>query len=291
MRALEDTIASLGGPVILRAVGRPSTPVATIARWRHDAAIIEVAPSDTVQLVMSLVDGPNARGQESGKQADRVRGGSISIFSPSEGVRLTVGDNADVLQLFMPQSYAQAILDEEFECPPMFDLRDQRMQATLMQILVRSAQRSPDDTLLLDEALHRLAFSIREHAACDRARRAGRTSIRTGGLSPRASRRVEDLVGAVLDSSASLSLMEMATEAGLSVTHFVRAFREQNGITPHRYLVRRRIERAISRLRSTDVPIAEVADESGYATPAHFVATFRSVMGVTPGAVRDALAR
>jgi AraC family transcriptional regulator len=36
--------------------------------------------------------------------------------------------------------------------------------------------------------------------------------------------------------------------------------------------------------------VSEVADEVGFSTPSHFVATFRAAMGVTPGAVRDALA-
>jgi AraC-like DNA-binding protein len=44
-------------------------------------------------------------------------------------------------------------------------------------------------------------------------------------------------------------------------------------------------------LRSTHVPVAEVAHEAGFSTSAHFVATFRSAMGVTPGAVREVLAK
>ena len=48
-------------------------------------------------------------------------------------------------------------------------------------------------------------------------------------------------------------------------------------------------ERAVSLLRVAQIPVGEVADEVGLSTAAHFVATFRATMGVTPGAMRDAL--
>jgi AraC family transcriptional regulator len=82
----------------------------------------------------------------------------------------------------------------------------------------------------------------------------------------------------------------MADTVGPSVTHFVRAFRQHTGSTPHKYVVRRRMERAVSLLRVAQIPVGEVAEEVGFSTPAHFVATFRAAMGVTPGAIRDALA-
>jgi AraC family transcriptional regulator len=93
-----------------------------------------------------------------------------------------------------------------------------------------------------------------------------------------------------LDEATSPSLAKMAETAGLSVTHFARAFRRHIGDTPHSYLVRRRMDRAVSLLRGGKLPVAEVADKVGFSTTAHFVATFRTTMGVTPGALRDALA-
>jgi AraC-like DNA-binding protein len=50
------------------------------------------------------------------------------------------------------------------------------------------------------------------------------------------------------------------------------------------------MERALSLLRVAQIPVGAVADEVGFSSPAHFVATFRAAMSVTPGAVRDALA-
>ena len=150
---------------------------------------------------------------------------------------------------------------------------------------------SVDLLVMVEEGLHCLAHRIGDHATRLRVQQRTPVVPGRGGLAPAALRRVEDLISVALEDASSPSLFDMASAAGLSVTHFVRAFRYEKGLAPHKYLVRRRMERAISLLRSPYVPVAEVADEAGFSTPAHFVATFRSAMGVTPGAFREALAK
>lgn len=294
MQALKNTIASLGEPVLMRSVGGSPASATAIARWRHGAGLVEIPPSDTIQIVMSLVDGRNARGRGRGPErsglADRVRGGSISVFSPLEGARLSVGGEADVVQIFVQQAFAEAALDAPLSLPPLFDLRDSRMQAMILRILVGSARRGPGDPLMVDEGLHALALLINGHATRRQARMVAPAVLFRGGLAPAALRRINGMIAHAVDENGSPSLAELAGAANLSVTHFVRAFRSTTGTTPHQFLVRRRMERAISLLRVSSATVAEVGDDAGFSTPAHFVATFRAAMGVTPGAVRDALA-
>jgi hypothetical protein len=164
LAALADSIASLGSPLLLvRALSASSSEVATIARWRHGAATIDIAPSDTIRVVMSLVDVRNVP-LGGGFRADRVRGGSIFVFSPAEATRISVGGDADMLQILVKQSYAEAVLESHLAGPSMFAFRDDRMQAIVMQILVGSARRRPDDALLVEEGLHWLARRIGGHA-------------------------------------------------------------------------------------------------------------------------------
>jgi AraC family transcriptional regulator len=290
MKALEDMIVALGKPVFVRTLGAASEPTAAIARWRHGAAVVDVAPSNTIRLAMSLVSRRNARIRNGGVLADQMHGGSVSIFSPLEGACVEVSGEADVVQLFISEAYAEATFDASFVCPSMFDLRDDWMQTMTMRVLVGSARRRPDDALMVEEDLHALALRIERHAAqwLDRIERP--LALFRGGLAPAAFRRVEAMIEAALDEAGSPTLAEMADAISLSVTHFVRAFRQHTGSTPHKYVVRRRMERAVSLLRVAQIPVCEVADEVGFSTPAHFVATFRAAMGVTPGAIRDALA-
>src|ERR1700728_2087481 len=89
--------------------------------------------------------------------------------------------------------------------------------------------------------------------------------------------------------AASPKLDQLADAACLSVNHFIRAFHQHTGVTPHRHVVLRRLERGITLLKKPGKSVAEVAHDVGFCTPAHFVAAFRRTMGVTPGALQTAL--
>lgn len=80
---------------------------------------------------------------------------------------------------------------------------------------------------------------------------------------------------------AALSRIALCSEA-----HFIRSFRTTFGETPHRYLQRRRIERAMALLRGSEVPVSEVCLEVGFISLATFGRTFRDVVGVSPSAFR-----
>jgi AraC-like DNA-binding protein len=85
-----------------------------------------------------------------------------------------------------------------------------------------------------------------------------------------------------------IALAELAALAGLSTTHFARAFRKSLGEPPYRYFRRRRIERAKMLLADTDQGIAEVALECGYAAQSHFSSAFKLLTMKTPAAYRRA---
>lgn len=80
-----------------------------------------------------------------------------------------------------------------------------------------------------------------------------------------------------------LDLPALAGIVNLSVTHVVRQFKRVFGETPHQYLYRRRIERAQWLLRTTDLPIARIANEVGYDSLGTFTRTFGRLVGETPG--------
>lgn len=78
----------------------------------------------------------------------------------------------------------------------------------------------------------------------------------------------------------------LARVSGVSAAHFARSFKEAFGVPPHRYLLTRRIERATALLRDTDVPITEIAFQTGWGSLGTFGRTFRDVTGESPGAIR-----
>jgi transcriptional regulator GlxA family with amidase domain len=79
----------------------------------------------------------------------------------------------------------------------------------------------------------------------------------------------------------------LAEVSGTSAAHFARSFKEAFGVPPHRYLLTRRIERAVSLLRETDLPITEIAFQTGWNSLGTFGRTFRDVTGDNPAAIRE----
>ena len=78
----------------------------------------------------------------------------------------------------------------------------------------------------------------------------------------------------------------LARVSGVSEAHFARSFKEAFGLPPHRYLLTRRIERAKALLRETDLPVTEIAFQTGWSSLGTFGRTFRDVTGETPGELR-----
>jgi len=83
----------------------------------------------------------------------------------------------------------------------------------------------------------------------------------------------------------TLKLEEICAAADLSPSYLIRAFREQYGMTPHAYVVNRRIEFSRAQLRRGRA-IAEIAAEAGFADQAHLQRTFRQFVAATPGQYR-----
>jgi len=87
-----------------------------------------------------------------------------------------------------------------------------------------------------------------------------------------------------------LDVPALARVAHVSPAHFSRQFRATFGETPHRYLQRRRVERAMELLRETDRPVTEICFDVGFASLGTFSRTFRAVVGESPSAYRKRFA-
>ena len=79
----------------------------------------------------------------------------------------------------------------------------------------------------------------------------------------------------------------VAAVAHISPAHFSRRFRAVFGETPHRYLQRRRVERAMFLLRETDRNVTDVCLDVGFSSFGTFSRTFRTIVGETPSSYRS----
>jgi AraC-like DNA-binding protein len=79
-----------------------------------------------------------------------------------------------------------------------------------------------------------------------------------------------------------LNVDDLAAAAGLSRAHFSREFRRAFGVSPHAYLLTRRLERAAALLRNTDNSVAEVCLAVGLQGIGSFTTSFKRTFGKTP---------
>lgn len=98
--------------------------------------------------------------------------------------------------------------------------------------------------------------------------------------------RARDYLDAHFDRD--IELAKMARVASLSPFHFLRAFRRETGLTPHAYLMNRRVNAARVRLGRGEAP-ADVALACGFFDQSHLTRVFKAHIGVTPGAYRSAI--
>lgn len=99
--------------------------------------------------------------------------------------------------------------------------------------------------------------------------------------------RVKELVESSLDQD--LTLEALADEVGYSRAHFLRMFRESMGMTPHQYVIQRRIAHAEKLLAANQLGVAEIALACGFSSQAHLTLAFRKRTGVPPAEYRRSL--
>lgn len=126
-----------------------------------------------------------------------------------------------------------------------------------------------------------LAVHLLEHYRDEAAQPAPR---RVAALSAQQMRRIAESVDDALD--AAWPLARLAAEVRLSPFHFARSFKATCGLTPHQFVTRRRMERARELVLATREPLLQIAQETGYASAAHFAQAYRRHWGEAPSATR-----
>ena len=101
-----------------------------------------------------------------------------------------------------------------------------------------------------------------------------------GALGKDVFQRLRDYIMAHLDEP--IEVAALAGIAGRSEFHFTRVFTRSVGMTPHRYVVHQRLQRAVELLRDRRSSLAEIAASTGFADQSHMSRWIRRVHGVSP---------
>lgn len=225
---------------------------------------------------------------------ERVHRGEVAIIpaGPSWRWGFRGETDSDLLPLCLEDAFLREVArsvevdPEGMEIVPLLGERDPRIeQIGLLLKEEIEAEGLLGGRLYAESLATALAISlIRDHSSLGRkaARKAARE--RGGGLPRRALKEVIDYIGDNLQKD--LTLAEMAGVAHMSPYHFSRLFKESTGLTPHRYVIERRVQRAEELLGSNALPIAEIALLCGFANQGHLNRHFKRLLGVSPKALR-----
>lgn len=211
------------------------------------------------------------------------RAGVTTIYDLRRDPVADIRDPYHCLMLYLPRSALLAMARKAGARRPG-DLRHNRgegindpvVRHLLSSLLPAMAKPRETDRLFIDHVILALTSHIAfAYAGMEAAGDA------PGRLAPWQVRRVTELMTECPEED--LTLAELANECRLSVRHFVRLFRQSTGTSPHQWLLRRRVDRAIQLIRDSDLPLSAISLACGFADQSHFTRVFHAVAGVSPG--------
>jgi AraC family transcriptional regulator len=235
-------------------------------------------------LIAFAAAAADLRSGEAKAERVRLRAGALLMIPPGAGLHVRPVEPVEALALnIAPELVAglAAAATRPWTPHPIRDLLDPAI-ATLAHEIRRAMLADPASTTDYFDALARaLLVRVGCHMLDDLAEDDAREALSPGKLS-----RIVQHIDAHLHEQ--ISVETLARMAGLSRSHFSRAFHRMTGDSPQRFILKRRVCRARDLLSGGDAPIAQVALRSGFSSQAHLSAAFRGDVGTTPSRYRAA---
>ncbi len=269
-----------GAPALEVSVG-PSTPPFIFSRVRNDKSRPDqflIPPvEDAFVFQIPLIPSVRPDIRYANKQISRqdvCKPGWSYLLDMSAGPTRRLDTTFDNASLYMHQSTIEELAHEKGRASVQgikqsnFGTRDQimfRLAQTWLPLLEKPA-------LASSLFVQHLALALHEHVVTTYSGQKSSLRQRGACLVPRQMRRIEDFVEANIAGNPSIS--DLARECSLSASYFAEAFKQTTGITPHQWLLKRRVERTKVMLRDTPLSLALIASDCGFFDQSHFSRTF-----------------
>ena len=262
-------------------------------RCRRDVpfdAITNLLPREDAYMIVMQIRGKNARelwldGRPI--KTEPLHAGGVVFHDLRQSPQFFFHDPLDSVNYFLRRNTLD-IIAEDAGAPRISDLQFipgvgvmDHVVAELTRLLLPVFD-TPDRVSLLFADYVSLALG--SHVAQAYGGMKSVVALRQGGLAAWQERRAKELISANLEGN--LSTGDLARECSLSAGHFARAFRRSTGLSPHKWLVWCRVEKAHALLRDGGLSLAEIARACGFADQSHFTRAYTRLRGISPGAWR-----
>jgi AraC family transcriptional regulator len=270
------------------------TPERTSAGLGWDKQYLSVQPERPYResfaavgthLVILHLDGPVTvrRGQGRLSRSRTVPVGGLFIHPAGRDLTVELGGPLNTVHLYLTDDVVQDAAggDRPVELAEELGTSDRLLEQLVLSMDETLRRWEPAARTYLDQLGSMVAAQlVRQHGA-------GASSgddRRAGGLGDCQFAAVRAVMEERL--AEPVSLAELASVAGLSVSQFSRQFRARTGLAPHRFLLGLRVDQACRLLRTDRASIAEIAVRCGFSHQEHLTRVMRTHLDTTPGAVR-----
>jgi AraC-like DNA-binding protein len=218
--------------------------------------------------------------------------GGTQISAPGEKISCSFKRSSEAIHIFVPRSIVAKTYQEihQLNCSSEFELVDPAFSSDPVMgklactLLEANGLRSPFARLYCDS----LAMAVLARAMEFRDDGLITTGNRAGLLPWRLRRTVEYIED---NLGEPITLNDIAEHAGLSRMHFAAQFKRATGLSPHAFLMQKRLEMAKTMLIDERLPIVQIAFSVGFHSQAHFTTVFRKATGTTPARWRKQTVR
>lgn len=211
--------------------------------------------------------------------------GSVTFTPAGQTVRLSWQHQAEVARIYLDPQWIDRVAQVSGRDPSRLELVrrfgqvDLQMQSLGRLLLAEARLAGLAEPLYVESLANLLTIHLLRYysaTAQDLPEATGRWS---------ASRLAQSLDYLHEHLAQRLTVADLASSANLSSAHFSRLFYQELGVTPHQYIIRRRLELARQLLETGNRSVAEVAQQVGFADQGHLTRHFKRWLGVTPSAV------
>jgi AraC family transcriptional regulator len=213
--------------------------------------------------------------------------GDIDIIPAGTASTWVLGARDTALALRLPSPLMRGVAEQleldadHVEIVNRFMMRDRQIENIGWAVKAEIESGLPSGRLYMDS----LAVSLASRLLLCHSSQANHREPHRGGLTVW---QLREVLSYIEDNLAQdISLRDVAAVARLSVPHFNRMFRESEGLPLHQYLIQRRVERAKALLTEGNLPISQIALDSGFAHQSHLAYHMRRAVGVSPRKFRE----
>ena len=279
IRALvfKDRLA-LGGIVLVRGSSRPIEGL----RVRSSQVTVAIHEGETFRMDWRAPDSDRLRSSKIARDHAHVGDARLPFWVRSQ-------EPASFFAVAMDEAFVKQIWESEFGQGGDFELKTAIgvQDLVISRIGLLGRKELSDGGICGRLYAESLGTALAVHLLRQYGTVSSKPVIPKGGLASKPLLRVIEYINEHLQDE--LSLVELSRIAKLSPHHFATGFKASTGISPHSYVIERRISRARDLLLRKEKSISEIALAVGFSSQSHLTANFRRTTGVTPRKFRDSL--